>query len=158
MTTKQEYVHPALRVLAANDTAPEQPLDLQLTYSGLIAQITQHAGPDGIHSARQLPELSLEHLALVLQHYPDAFVESMADANPDIRDLCIERLGNSAQTVSQRYAHVGLLVVGYIRGYVRGLVLRDVQRQWECNRRHDAIVELLAPSEERAAVRQGELS
>jgi hypothetical protein len=115
------------------------PLNLRLTYRGVIARIADAAPAEGFHSVRDLPELSLEDLAAVLQHYPAAFCDSIAESEPDLSALCIDRLGDSRKTVSDRYSHIGLCVVGFIRGYVRPLVLRDVQALLERQREADSI-------------------
>ncbi len=117
----------------------EQSLALELTYAGLLLRILDRAPEGGFTTVRDLPDLSLEDLAVVLKRYPTAFIDSIADADPELSHLCIDRLGDTGKQVSERYSHVGLLVVGFIRGYVRALVLRDVQTQCERNRDADSI-------------------
>jgi hypothetical protein len=97
---------------------------------------------NGVDSVRDLPELTLEDLAAVLKHYPTAFMESIAEADPDVSTFCADRLGDTAKKVTERYSHIGLLVVGFVRAYVRGIVLRDVQALIERNREADALEDL----------------
>lgn len=117
----------------------ETTINLRLTYSGLVAQLAENVPEHGYQTVRDLPELSLEDLAAALQHYPTAFADCVSETEPDLSKLCCERLGDTRKKVSERYAHVGLCVVGFIRAYLRPLVLRDVQLQIERNRDADAI-------------------
>lgn len=129
-------------------TAPEQ------TYRDLVQKIAESL-PLGATSVRDLPELTLEDLGTVLKHYPAAFAESVCEVDPDLAGLCADRLSDTrTKKPLDRYSQIGLCVVGYIRAYVRSLVLRDVQLEIERMRRLDALEGLSARSEERAAVRQ----
>lgn len=130
----------------------------QLPYRSVVERLAESAGADGFHSVRQLPELTLDDIGAFLTHYPEAFAEAIADAEPDVSRMSVERLRNTAQPDSERYAHVGLCVIGFIRGYVRGIVLRDVQAQTARNRELDAFDRISARKEERGEVRQGGLS
>jgi hypothetical protein len=133
--SRHDYIHPALRPLVnavAGTTA-------QLAYRDLLKRLAESAPEGGYSSLRALPELSLEDLAATLAFYPTAFMDSVADADPDLGTLCIERLNESRQKASDRYTHIGLLVVGYVRNYVKGLVLRDVLLECERLREAEAI-------------------
>lgn len=124
-------------------------------YRALLSRIAE-SSPDAT-SVRDLPELTLADLGLVLKHYPNAFIEALAD-EPAVAELCADRLGDTIQKVTERYSHVGLVIVGAIRCYLKPLVLRDVQLEIERQREAHAVERLSARSEERAAVREGSLS
>lgn len=127
------------------------------SYRDLIQRIAESL-PLGADSVRDLPELSLEDLAATLRHYPAAFAESVCEADPDLTILCADRLADTTKKYLDRYSHIGLCVVSFVRAYVKAIVLRDVQLEIERQRSLDAIERLSAGSEERAAVRMGRLS
>ncbi len=102
-----------------------------------IAEWTPHAS-----SVRDLPELSLNDLAVALRQHPGAFLDALADGDPPAVELCAERLGDTRQKASVRYAHVGLVVVGALRAYLRDLILKDVQALLERRRELNALEEL----------------
>ena len=108
------------------------------SYTDLIAGIID-ARPEGCDSARDLPELAHEDLALVLRRYPTMALDAFAEADPDVGAMLAERLGDTGKTVSERYSHVGLCVVGCLRAYAKFLVLRDVQALHERNRQLDSL-------------------
>lgn len=114
-------------------------LNLRLTYAGVIARLAESDEAPSFSSARDLPELSLEELAAALRHYPSAFIEALCESDPVINGLCTDRLADTTQKTTERYAHVGLVIVGAIRAYVRGLVLRDVLALIERRREADSI-------------------
>jgi hypothetical protein len=114
------------------------PLNLRLTYRGVITRIADAAGPEGFSRVKDLPELSLEELAAVVRHYPATFIEAMADYDLELRDLTADTLDDNARPLD-RYRLIGVHIVGALRLYVLPLVLRDVQAQCELNREADAI-------------------
>lgn len=133
--SRHDYIHPALRPLVnavAGTTA-------QLAYRDLLKRLAESAPEGGYSSLRALPELSLEDLAATLAFYPTAFMDSVADADPDLGTLVTDRLGDTTKKFTERYVHVGVCVVGVIRAYVKGLVLRDVLLECEKLREADAI-------------------
>jgi hypothetical protein len=130
---------------------------MSTSYRDLLERIAEST-PDA-SSVRDLPDLSLEDLAAALKHYPAAFIEALADGDPAVAELCSERLSDTTQKMTERYSHVGLVIVGAIRCYLKPLILRDVQLEVERQRAAQAIEGLSARSEERAAVREaGQLS
>lgn len=102
-------------------------------YRDLLERIAEDH-PNGIDSVRDLPELSLEDLAATLKHYPAAFIEALADADPDLGSMVTDRLGDTTQKVTERYQHVGLVIIGSLRAYLKPLVARDVQAEIERQR------------------------
>jgi len=103
------------------------------SYRDLLERIAEEC-PNGLDSLRDLPELSLDDLAAALKHYPAAFVEAIADADPDLGAMITERLGDTTQKVTERYAKIGLVIVGSIRAYLKSIVARDAQQEIERQR------------------------
>lgn len=85
-------------------------------------------------------ELSHADLSVVLRHYPTAFIDALADTAPLTAELCADRM--AALRPTEVYPHVGLIVLGAIRSYVRSLVLKDVQALLERRREADALEDL----------------
>lgn len=106
------------------------------TYRDLLSTIAESA-PDAT-SVCDLPDLSNQDLGTILKHNPLLFLEALADTDPDLAALCADRLDNIRKP-SEVYAHIGLIVLGAIRAYVKPLLLRDVQALLERNREADSI-------------------
>lgn len=111
------------------------------SYQDLLERLADLPHARDFTSARDLPELTLADLGTILTHAPLLFLEALADTDPDLAALCADRLDNIRKP-SEVYAHVGLIIVGAIRAYVKPLVLRDVQALLERNREADAIEDL----------------
>jgi len=116
----------------------EQPLDLRLTYRGLVQRLAEHPDAATFRVPKDLPELSLEELAAVVRHYPACFIEAMADYDLELRDLTADTLDVNARFID-RYRLIGVHIVGALRLYVLPLVLKDIQAQCELNREADSI-------------------
>lgn len=111
---------------------------LHAKYTDLIQRIADRPDAAELTAPRDI-DLTLEDLAATLMQHPTAFAESVCQGDPMLAELCIDRLGDAAKPVSDRYAHIGLLVVGFVRAYVRGLVLKDVRALIERRRTADSI-------------------
>lgn len=111
---------------------------LHADYVDLIQRIAERPDADQISAPRDIT-LTLEDLAATLMQHPTAFAESMCQGDPVLAELCIDRLGDATKPDSERYAHIGLCVVGFVRAYVRALVLKDVRALIERRREADSI-------------------
>lgn len=115
----------------------DQPLKLKLTYQGLIQHLAEKA-PDAT-SVRDLPKLSMEHLALVIARWTESCFDALADFADPLPAAIAQTLADTRHTELSRNGQVGCLVIGALRDYLLTLVLRDVQLQNERNRDADAI-------------------
>jgi hypothetical protein len=80
-----------------------------------------------------LPELNLEQVSAVLEHYPGALLEAVVEFDPIYTQFTRDYLADATLTENQRLALVGSVFANAVRKYVGSLVLRDVQIQIENN-------------------------
>lgn len=111
-----------------------------MSYPALLERLADSTD-SSVTSVRDLPELALEDLATVLQHYPGAFIESMAEFDVSAK-LTADYLADAAKSPSNRYALIGIVLTGAIRHYVLPLILRDLQALLERRRELDALEDL----------------
>lgn len=133
MQSKTENHEPSLRPYPAQPHRSEQPLNLQITYRGVIARLAAHRDAEMFQAPRHLPELSHAELGAVLTHYPEILAEAVAENDVGLRCAVVQSLTKSASP-THRYSLVGLEVIEAMRRYCLPLVLRDVQEQVEVNR------------------------
>jgi hypothetical protein len=111
----------------------EAQLDLRLTYRGLVFHLAEQPGSGAWSVPSDLPELTIEQLAAVLQHYPAALLEAVVEFDPICTQFTRDYLADATLSENQRLALVGSVFANAARKYVGSLVLRDVQIQIENN-------------------------
>ena len=121
----------------AQPSSDDSPLDLQLTYPGLIEYLAEKA-PEA-QGVRDLPELTLEHLALAVRRWPASLIDAMAEYDGAHADCLAHTLSQTSHSALSRYGQVGCLVVGAVRDYVLPLILKDVQAVLERRRAAELI-------------------
>lgn len=162
---RHEYVHPAFRTTLnalcpapldplAGPLTPEQPLNLRLTYEGTILRLAELADTCDFRTVADLPPLEPDEIAVALERFPDAFLDSVADST-STRTLIIGCLANRQATRQHQSSMVGIVVMLALGDFLRPIIWKHVQAQRESNRREKAIERESARSEERAAVRTG---
>lgn len=102
---------------------------IQLTYRGLIEHLAGNPGARDWSRVGQLPELNLEQLGAVLEHYPDALLEAFVTFDPTCTKETRKFLGTTERSDDLRLSLVGTVFVCALQRYVMPLVLRDVQIQ-----------------------------
>jgi hypothetical protein len=126
---------------AAQETAPvaavrDEPLQLVLTYSGLIEILADvEARPQ---AAADLPSLEHDQLATVLHHFPQAFVDALAEYDTT-QPVVLHFLTDRTASRLERGQLVGYAIIGALSDFVRPLLLKDVQERWDRNHQIDAI-------------------
>lgn len=137
MSTRHEYIHPALRpivdaiaprLLEPTDgpLTPEPAVNHVMTFDGLVELLA-----DVDDRPENLRALTLPEWALVLAHYPEALWEPLVDGQAQL----LEPLNDGESTVCIE-ARVGRAFLTLARSFALPMLLSVVQARWELH--HEA--------------------
>jgi hypothetical protein len=106
------------------------------TYRDLLDRLAEHPDARAFLKPRDLPELSMSDLAAVIRHYPDLYLEALAEADPTLTRSCADALETDPL---QAYKMIGVFCVGALRDMARRMVLLDLQVTLEAERSATAL-------------------
>lgn len=115
---------------------PAEPI-LRLTYPGLVSFLADVE--DRPETTLDLKSLEHGHMAILLCEISDEmFMDALADSTV-LRGVLAHFLADPKATLDERSQLVGVAVIAAIRDYLRPLLLKAVQAQWDRNRETAAI-------------------